>query len=64
MAIGMMGGKLALEGVDDEVAPPKDHDDEDEVDNESGNDSDGTQPEEVNFSYRFHLKMPTVNQMF
>lgn len=44
----MMGGKLPLEGVDDEAAPHKDHDDEDEADGESGNESDGTQPEEVN----------------
>lgn len=50
MAIGMMGGKLPLEGVDDEAAPHKDHDDEDEADGESGNESDGTQPEEVSFS--------------
>lgn len=63
MAIGMMGGKLPLEGVDDEAAPHKDHDDEDEGDGESGNESDGTQPEEVSFSVRFHLKVSAVNKM-
>lgn len=62
MAIGMMGGKLPLEGVDDEAAPHKDHDDEDEGDGESGNESDGTQPEEVSLSHfvkpnRFDLKV-------
>lgn len=62
MAIGMMGGKLPLEGVDDEAAPHKDHDDEDEGDGESGNESDGTQPEEVSLSHfvksnRFDFKV-------
>ncbi|XP_046681974.1 bromodomain adjacent to zinc finger domain protein 2B isoform X3 [Homalodisca vitripennis] len=44
MTISMMGGKLPPEADDD--APPKDHDDEEEGEGESGNESDGTQPEE------------------
>ncbi|XP_054280397.1 bromodomain adjacent to zinc finger domain protein 2B isoform X2 [Macrosteles quadrilineatus] len=55
MTIGMVGGKITLEGDGEKLImtddfdfrpPPKDHDDEEEVEGESGNDSDGTQPEE------------------
>lgn len=47
LALGVLGGKLPLEGVDDESPLPKDHEDDDDVENESGNESEGTQPEEV-----------------
>lgn len=45
IAVGMSGGK-PIEGIEEEVVP-KEADEEEDAEVESGNESEGTQPEEV-----------------
>lgn len=51
MALGIVGGRLEADD-DPPPPPPKEHDDDEDGEGDSGNESDGTQPEEVS-SYKF-----------